>query len=87
MEQTLTPIGQWPEARSLPRDLRCPICGDTLRVDPGWVSPHWLCPRGHGYSNVSVLIAELRARGWLGDEAIEVEPGWSRSDAVWRAVS
>jgi hypothetical protein len=45
--------------------LRCPICGDRLDPDPWWRSAHWICPENHSYSNVRVLIAELRERGWL----------------------
>lgn len=45
--------------------LRCPLCEERLSLDPWWLSPHWLCPSGHSYSNVRVLIAELRERGWL----------------------
>jgi hypothetical protein len=48
--------------------LRCPLCGNPLSRDPWWVSPHWLCTEGHSYSNVGVLTAELRERGWLADD-------------------
>lgn len=56
------------EAPSLPRVLRCPLCGNRLTLDPLWTSPHWLCAEGHSYSNVQVLLAELAERGWLPEE-------------------
>ena len=56
---------QSPETAPLPDALRCPLCGKALAQDPLWTSPHWLCPAGHSYSNVRVLLAELRERGWL----------------------
>ena len=62
------PTAQLPTALSLPRELRCPLCGDRLSPDPGWISPHWLCPQGHSYSNLQVLLAELRERGWLPED-------------------
>lgn len=74
-------------ALSLPVALRCPLCGNSLTVDPCWVSPHWLCPRGHGYSNLSVLIAELRARGWLSEDVDEFDGAYSRSTSVLQAAS
>jgi hypothetical protein len=48
----------------LPDELPCPLCGGTLRRDPLWPSPHWICPNAHSYSNVHVLLAELAERGW-----------------------
>lgn len=48
--------------------LRCPLCGNPLQQDPWWLSPHWICEEGHSYSNIRVLTAELRERGWLPEE-------------------
>ena len=45
--------------------LQCPRCARPLARDSLWASPHWLCPAHHGYSNVRVLLTELRERGWL----------------------
>jgi hypothetical protein len=47
--------------------LRCPLCGNSLQQDPWWLSPHWICAEGHSYSNIRVLTAELRERGWLSE--------------------
>jgi hypothetical protein len=49
--------------------LRCPLCTGSLKQDPWWLSPHWICEQGHSYSNVRVLTDELRERGWLTREA------------------
>jgi hypothetical protein len=49
--------------------LRCPVCENTLVVDVWWSSPHWICTENHSYSNVRVLIAELRERGWLPEQS------------------
>lgn len=54
-------------AQALPDPLRCPVCSNMLVVDQCWLSPHWLCSSGHSYSNLRVLIAELRERGWLAE--------------------
>jgi hypothetical protein len=48
--------------------LRCPLCGNSLTQDPWWLSPHWICAQGHSYSNIRVLTAELKERGWLSEE-------------------
>lgn len=59
-----------PCATMAPVALRCPLCGDRLTVDLCWVSPHWLCPNGHSYSNTRALMAELDERGWLTDTTL-----------------
>lgn len=41
------------------RALNCPLCHNALIPDALWLTPHWLCARGHSYSNVRALIAEL----------------------------
>ncbi len=50
------------DTQALSEPLPCPLCGQALHRDPLWSSPHWLCVRGHSYSNVRVLLAELHAR-------------------------
>jgi hypothetical protein len=57
-----------------------------LVVDQCWLSPHWLCPSGHSYSNLRVLIAELRERGWLPDEQPASEAAYSGEVARQVAV-
>ena len=62
------------ERRRLPGALRCPLCGGPLARDLLWVSPHWLCDRGHSYSNERVLVAELDERGWLPEGMSRLRP-------------
>lgn len=57
--------------------LRCPLCGSLLARDDLWTSPHWLCPEGHSYSNIRVLLAELAERGWLPAGVHEEQPAVS----------
>jgi hypothetical protein len=57
--------------------LRCPLCGNPLQQDPWWLSPHWICAEGHSYSNIRVLTAELRERGWLPEDMSLAVPGYA----------
>jgi len=57
-------------AATTPREqLLCPLCGEVLRLDPWWHSPHWLCAGNHSYSNLSVLDEELQARAVSSTQA------------------
>ena len=59
MTNRAIPGGRSARALSPRETLRCPLCGGPLNLDSLWVSPHWLCPRGHSYSNTDALVAEL----------------------------
>ena len=59
------------------RQLHCPLCGNLLQQDPWWISPHWICAQGHSYSNIRVLTAELRERGWLPDDLALAVPEYA----------
>jgi len=56
------PLARVANASSNLGPLFCPLCGGVLQLDSWWLSPHWLCPKGHSYSNILVLDAELQQR-------------------------
>ncbi len=58
--------------------LPCPLCDRPLQRDDLWISPHWLCPKGHSYSNQDILIAELRERGLIPSDAREARQVMTR---------
>jgi hypothetical protein len=52
-------------ARLLGAQPACPRCGLALVRDRLWSRPYFVDDAGHAYSNMRVLIEELRERGWL----------------------
>jgi hypothetical protein len=52
-------------ARLLGSELVCPRCGLPMRRDTLWSRPYFVDDENHAYSNVRVLVEELRERGWL----------------------
>jgi hypothetical protein len=50
-------------AQALGPEVECPLCGHVLRRDTLWTRPYFVDDRNHGYSNVRVLIQELREQG------------------------
>ena len=52
-------------AQLLGSEILCPRCGRILQRDPLWARPHFLDDRGHSYSNMQVLVQDLRQQGLL----------------------
>ena len=50
-------------AQALGPEVECPLCGHVLRRDALWSRPYFVDDRNHGYSNIRVLIKELREQG------------------------
>jgi len=65
-------------ARFLGADLLCPRCGRALERDPLWSRPYFVDDEGHAYSNMRVLVAELRERGWMPPSPLDCSLGEPR---------
>ena len=52
-------------AQLLGPEVPCPRCRRTLRRDPLWSRPYFIDDASHTYSNIRVLVEELREQGWL----------------------